>query len=194
MSSVVPDVATATPVAIGDAGAAAEVAAAAAAAAAATAALTSCCCCWGCDWGCCCSSCVTLPMRVTDGSRFGGTTGLLGGIGGGTPRPRPGSAAGVFLIVEMFDWCCCWWWCVLIIRSLPACWGCCMAATGCEWCAPLAVIEAPAAAAHAIELALAPGPVGGAATLESLRGATCGCECGEHTNTHTHARLRTICG
>lgn len=124
--------ATATPVAIGDAGAAAEVAAAAAAAAAAaTAALTSCG--WTGDWGCGCSSCVTLAMRVTDGSRFGGTTGLLGGIGGGTPRPRPGSAAGVFLIVEMLDWyCCCWWWCVFIIMSLPACWGCCRAATGCE--------------------------------------------------------------
>lgn len=30
---------------------------------------------------------VTEFMREIDGSRFGGTTGLLGGIGGGWPRP-----------------------------------------------------------------------------------------------------------
>lgn len=40
-----------------------------------------------------------MPMRVTDDSRLGGTTGLLGGIGGGTPRPW-GKVAGVFLIVD----------------------------------------------------------------------------------------------
>lgn len=36
--------------------------------------------------------------RVADGSRFGGTIGLFGGIGGGTPR-LIGFAAGFFLIV-----------------------------------------------------------------------------------------------
>lgn len=42
---------------------------------------------------------VTRPSRVADGSRFGGTTGLLGGIGGGTPRPN-GKAAGFFFMVD----------------------------------------------------------------------------------------------
>lgn len=40
-----------------------------------------------------------IPIRVTDDSRLGGTTGLLGGIGGGTPRPS-GNVAGVFLMVD----------------------------------------------------------------------------------------------
>lgn len=55
-----------------------------------------------------------IPIRVTDDSRLGGTTGLLGGIGGGTPRPG-GKAAGVFLMVDtscgtppdLLSICCC---------------------------------------------------------------------------------------
>lgn len=42
---------------------------------------------------------VKPTSRVADDSRFGGTTGLLGGIGGGTPRPNNGKAAGFFFIV-----------------------------------------------------------------------------------------------
>lgn len=97
VSSPMPDVATATPVAIGEAAAAAATTTAAAAellATFATAAADAA----DAAAGDCID--VTLPIRVTDGSRFGGTIGLLGGIGGGTPRPS-GSVAGVFLMVDM---------------------------------------------------------------------------------------------
>lgn len=43
---------------------------------------------------------VKPASRVVDCSRFGGTTGLLGGIGGGTPRPPINvNAIGLFFIV-----------------------------------------------------------------------------------------------
>lgn len=110
-SSPMPDVATATPVAIGDATTAA---AAELMVTLATAGVGAC-------------IAVTLPIRVTDGSRFGGTIGLFGGIGGGTPRPS-GSVAGVFLMVDMLPLPLLLLLLLLII-SLPASCGCCVCCT-----------------------------------------------------------------
>lgn len=42
---------------------------------------------------------VTEFKREIDGSRFGGTTGLFGGIGGGWPRPVVVVAAGAGVVV-----------------------------------------------------------------------------------------------
>lgn len=184
MSSVVPDVATDTPVAIGEAGA--------------------CCCCWCCT----CiatvgvaaadavggSAAATLAMRVTEGSRLGGTTGLLGGIGGGTPRPS-GNAAGVFFsIVPEMCWWCCWWCCcdcgVAAPISLPACCGCCALCARCVATETAGIGPLPAVAAVAMDCG---GGVPLAATLESLRGTTCattGEQFGDDDRRESHEKTR----